>query len=515
MSDSPRRTRRTGSPRCSTRSGAVIGSTPNVAGAAALADPPSGRQQVATVDDVPIEDDKYRVLIRRFDIDATTRFVVVGENVDDVSDTLRALIATLAVVFPVAVALLGGAVWWLVGRTLRPVEEIRTQVETIGRQGLDALDRRVPAPGTGDEVDRLAATMNEMLTGLESSSARQRSFVADVSHELRTPLTRLRTNLEVDRADPNADLAATVDGALADTVEMQHLVDDLLFLARRDAAGVTDGHDAERWNLVDLDAIVGDEIRAIRPTAAERPGGAVHVDMTNVSGAVVRGDSAQLTRLIRNLLTNAIRHAATEVTVTLRHTDEEVELVVADDGPGIPESERERVFERFVRLDSARSARSGGTGLGLAIVREVARHHGGSVRVETAGSGGAALVVRFPPLDPEPVEPASPVSSGTKASRSSVGAQANQPSTNNSRRSSRPTRSSWISTAGYPSKWGIVNTPRVPAASTAAVSSRSSILIPRIGPDGTGSSPNRARSAVRNGRSQANVVAPTFHARFP
>ncbi len=381
-------------------SGAVIGSTPNVAGAPALADPPSGRQAAATVDDVPIEDDRYRVLIRRFDIDGTTRFVVVGENVDDVSDTLRALIFTLAVVFPVAVALLGGAVWWLVGRTLRPVEEIRTQVETIGRQGLDALDRRVPAPGTGDEVDRLAATMNEMLTGLESSSARQRSFVADVSHELRTPLTRLRTNLEVDRSDPNADLAATVDGALDDTVEMQHLVDDLLFLARRDAAGAAvgrdAGHDAERWNLVDLDAIVGDEIRAIRPTAAERPGGAVSIDMTNVSGAVVRGDAAQLTRLIRNLLTNAVRHAATQVTVSLRHTAAEVELVVADDGPGIPESDRERVFERFVRLDPARSARSGGTGLGLAIVREVARHHGGSVRIETAGSGGAALVVTFP-----------------------------------------------------------------------------------------------------------------------
>lgn len=374
-------------------SGAVVGSTPNVAGAPALADPPSGRQQVATVDDVPIEDDRYRVLIRRFDIDGTSRFVVVGENVDDVGDTLRALIFTLAVVLPVAVALLGGAVWWLVGRTLRPVEEIRTQVESIGRQGLDALDRRVPAPGTGDEVDRLAATMNEMLTGLESSAARQRSFVADVSHELRTPLTRLRTNLEVDRADPNADLAATVDGALDDTVEMQHLVDDLLFLARRDAAGADD---VDRWNLVDLDAIVGDEVSAIRPTAAERTDGAVHVDMVNVSAAVVRGDAAQLTRLVRNLLTNAVRHAAAQVTVTVRHSDDVIELRVDDDGPGISEEDRERVFERFVRLDSARSARSGGTGLGLAIVREVARHHRGSVRIRTAGSGGAALVVTFP-----------------------------------------------------------------------------------------------------------------------
>ena len=376
--------------------GAVIGSTPNVAGAPALADLPDGRQQVATVDDVPIEDDRYRVLIRRFDVDGTTRFVVVGENVDDLSDTLRALIATLAIVLPVAVALLGAAVWWLVGRTLRPVEEIRTQVEAIGLRGLDALDRRVPAPGTGDEVDRLAATMNEMLAGLETSSARQRTFVADVSHELRTPLTRLRTNLEVDRADPNADLAATVDGALDDTVEMQHLVDDLLFLARRDAMGAAGVHDTDRWNLVDLDAIVGDEVTAVRPAAAARADGPVDIDMSTVSAAVVRGDAAQLTRLVRNLLTNAVRHAASRVTVTVGHTDDVIELHVDDDGPGIAPDDRERVFDRFVRLDAARSARTGGTGLGLAIVREVAGHHGGSVRVESSASGGAGFVVTFP-----------------------------------------------------------------------------------------------------------------------
>jgi signal transduction histidine kinase len=374
-------------------SGAVIGSSPNVAGVPALADLPSGRQQVRTVDDVPIEDDQYRVLIRRFDVGATTRFVVVGENVDDLRDTLRALIATLVIVFPVAVAFLGAAVWWLVGRTLRPVEEIRIQVEAIGVQGLDALDRRVPSPGTGDEVDRLADTMNEMLARLEISSARQRGFVADVSHELRTPLTRLRTNLEVDRSDPNADLVATVDGALIDAVEMQHLVDDLLFLARRDAAGADD---VDRWTLVDLDVIVGDEVAAARPMAAERPDGAVGVDMSRVSAAVVRGDAAQLTRLVRNLLTNAIRHAASRVMVTVRHTDDTVELTVDDDGPGIPQEDRERVFERFVRLDPARSARAGGTGLGLAIVREVTRHHGGSVRIEQSGTGGASLLVSLP-----------------------------------------------------------------------------------------------------------------------
>ncbi|NNE13201.1 MAG: HAMP domain-containing protein, partial [Ilumatobacter sp.] len=189
--------------------GRVIAASDNVEGASALAALPPGAQAVSTRTDLPIEDDRYRVLIRR--VDQGDRFVVVGENLDDIDDGIRALAVTLASVFPAVTLLLALAVWWLVGRTLRPVEEIRREVESLG---LAELDRRVTAPGTGDEIDRLAATMNEMLTRLEIAAASQRQFVADASHELRTPLTRLRTALEVDLADDSSDFEATCRAAL-------------------------------------------------------------------------------------------------------------------------------------------------------------------------------------------------------------------------------------------------------------------------------------------------------------
>ena len=366
--------------------GAVIFSTDNVAGSDALVDLPIGRQEATTRSDLPLEDDRFRVLIRRFDLDDGTNYVVVGENIDDVTDGVRALVVTLAIVFPLAALALVAAVWWLVGRTLRPVEEIRREVESIG---LDRLDHRVPAPGTGDEIDRLAATMNDMLARLQSSAEVQRRFVADVSHELRTPLTRMRPTLEVDLSEPGADLDVTARGVLDDAIDMQALVDDLLFLARRDA-----GTGDVRLRPTDLDVIVDEEVRLVRAETT------VRVDMTGVSAAVVDGDARQLARLVRNLLSNAVRHAASLVMVTLVELDDartgEVMLRVDDDGVGIAPEDRRRVFERFVRLDSARSGRDGGTGLGLAIVADIAAAHGGTVDVVESSLGGASFVVRLP-----------------------------------------------------------------------------------------------------------------------
>jgi signal transduction histidine kinase len=369
--------------------GTILASTPNVAGVA-VTEAPAGGRTVVSADNVPIEDDTYRVLTQEMTIDGERRFVVVGENIDDLRDTVRARIVTLVVLVPLAVVLLAAVVWWLVGRTLRPVDAIRREVESIG---LDDLGRRVPAPGTGDEVDDLAATTNMMLERLQRSVELQRRFVGDASHELRTPLTRLRTSIEVDLADPAGDREATLRSALDDAIEMQHLVDDLLFLARRDA-GVT----ATDGRLIDLDVLLDEEVRAAR---AER---GVDIDMTAVGAAVVRGHEGHLRRLIRNLLSNAAEHAAGRVAVELRETNPGVELVVSDDGPGIEPPDREKVFERFVRLDEARSAangvrrgvRSGGTGLGLAIVRDIAHDHGGEARIEEHDGGGARFVIVLP-----------------------------------------------------------------------------------------------------------------------
>ena len=245
-------------------------------------------------------------------------------------------------------------------------------------------------PESRDEVARLATTMNEMLGRLEVASEQQRRFVADASHELRTPLTRLRTALEVDLSVAGADLESTCRDALDGTVEMQRLVDDLLFLARHDAqAGALPAADRDP---VDLDVVVDEEVRAVRAVSDA----GCRIEMGGVTAAVVRGHRGQLGRLVRNVLSNAVRHAAASVVVSLAQVGDTVVLTVADDGTGIPADQRERVFERFVRVGEARSAHDGGAGLGLGIARDIAalaRRIDPHRRIgvgRCAGAGGAA-----------------------------------------------------------------------------------------------------------------------------
>ena len=361
--------------------GQVLVATNNLAGRDAVVPVPAGDQSASTHADIPIEDDNYRVLIRRFTVDGDVRWVVVGQNIDDAQDAMRSLITVLAVSIPTAVLVLAVIVWWLVGRTLRPVERIRREVASVG---LADLDRRVAVPGTGDEIDRLAVTMNDMLARLEASADRERRFVSDASHELRSPLTRMRTTLEVDLALPDGDLAAACQHALGDVVEMQQLVDDLLFLARRDH-----GEAPVAEELIDLDVVVDDAARGM-------PQDDVPIDTSAVSAAPVRGSRTQLARMVGNLLTNARRHAVEQVRVQLVESDGEVVLTVDDDGTGVAPADRERVFERFVRLDEARSTHDGGSGLGLAIAREIVVAHGGAIEMGTSPLGGARVTVHLP-----------------------------------------------------------------------------------------------------------------------
>jgi signal transduction histidine kinase len=238
---------------------------------------------------------------------------------------------------------------------------------------------------TADEIGRLARTMNEMLDRLEAASERQRHFVADASHELQSPLTSFRAQLEVALAHPAAtDWAVLAADLLADSERMERLVRDLLFLARVDSTPAPPAADP-----VDFDDIVLDE------AARLRAGTRVRLDTSRVSAAPVRGSRDELTRLTRNLLENAARHAASTVCVGLTYSGETAQLVVEDDGPGVPPEQHERIFDRFVRIDDARSRHSGGTGLGLAIVKAIAERHGGTVAVQN-GCGGARFVVRLP-----------------------------------------------------------------------------------------------------------------------
>lgn len=262
---------------------------------------------------------------------------VVGTSREAIREDVLALGLALLVAMPLVLLAAAALLWFLLGRTLRPVED---------------------------------------------AHLRQRTFVADAAHELQSPLASYRTQLEVaQRQDDPAGWRAVVSDLLAETDRMERLVRDLLFLARQDSS-------ATAMSLVDLDDVVLEEVARVRPTTA------VDVDVTGVSAAPVRGNRDDLARLVRNLLANAVRHASARVQVACRQDATGSLLVVEDDGPGVDPGLRDAVFERFRRGDPARG-HAAGTGLGLSIVRAVADRHGGTVRVADGG-GGARFEVRLP-----------------------------------------------------------------------------------------------------------------------
>ncbi|CAL9429437.1 sensor histidine kinase [Streptomyces althioticus] len=281
--------------------------------------------------------------------------------------------------FPLLLGVVAAVTWLVTGRALRPVEGIRREMAAITAS--EDLRRRVPEPATHDEIARLARTTNATLAALEASVERQRAFVADASHELRSPIASLRTQLEVAAAHPEL---LDLDGAVEDTVRLQNLAADLLLLARLDAGERPAG------TRVDLAALA-------RETAAGRERVTVEAEPVEVSGS--RG---QLARVLANLLDNAERHARERITVTVRREGGEAVVGVADDGEGVAGADRERIFERFVRLDAARSRDDGGAGLGLAIARDVAVRHGGTLTAGAAPAGGALFALRLPLAGREP-----------------------------------------------------------------------------------------------------------------
>lgn len=307
----------------------------------------------------------------------TGRYTVVAASpLESVRRSVDALSHSLWIAMPLLVLLVGGVAWYVTGRALRPVEAIRSEVEAITAT---SLDRRVPEPRSRDEVARLATTMNQMLDRLEGASARQRRFVSDASHELRSPVAAIRTTGEVALAHPGvADWPEVVERMLGEDARMEQIVAELLVLAREDE-GATVVPDAE----VDLDEIVLEE-------AARAGGGTVIVRTDRVSAGRLRGSEELLRRMVRNLLDNATRHATHTVALTLLTRGDTVILQVDDDGPGIPDADRERVFERFTRLDEGRTRDRGGLGLGLAMVRAIATRHGGTVEAGSAEDAGAA-----------------------------------------------------------------------------------------------------------------------------
>ncbi|GII57205.1 hypothetical protein Pth03_55940 [Planotetraspora thailandica] len=285
----------------------------------------------------------------------------------------------------------GGAGWvaWNVsGRALSPVEAIRSELEEITARNPGS---RVPEPPGNDEIARLARTANDALARLDRSIRQQRQFTADASHELRTPIAGIRAQLEGARLHPE-DTTVAIDAALRDTNRLEAIVTDLLLLTSLGTNPDTAGEP------VDLGRIVAAEVK--------HRSGRLPIRLQLEPDLIVNGFGPQLARVLVNLLDNAERHAATSVGVEMHRECCHLVASVVNDGETIPEEDRERIFERFYRRDTARSRRHGGTGLGLAIAREVIEAHHGTITAEDA-TEGARFVIRLPlaPHDPQPERP--------------------------------------------------------------------------------------------------------------
>ncbi len=361
-----------------TESGEILGASPQLRGVPALGDsvPAIGAGTASTVrvESWRGQATDYRVVAVGSESPSGPVAVYAGVSLAESERVLSGLTRTLWVALGSVLVVVAGISWLVTGWALRPVDSMRREVDKFTDQD---LDRRVPVPAHQDEIRRLALTMNRMLDRLQESADRQRAFIADASHELRSPLASLRTQLEVAAAHPGSfRVAELAEETLVDALRLEDLTAGLLELAKLDA-GVT---------RPQVPINVGRELaRLVRERHADR----VSTTVDAPEGLVASAPDSVFSQVLSNLLDNAVRHAETEVVVTAKEVGGMVEVSVRDDGPGVPREDTERIFQRFVRLDSARSRESGGTGLGLPIARELARSAGGDVEALESSSGGA------------------------------------------------------------------------------------------------------------------------------
>lgn len=321
---------------------------------------------------------RYRADVRPVDRRGRRYVLVTAESLAPADRAVKRVVTLFLIGGPAAIVLTAAGGWWLARRSLRPVERM---TEQAGRMGADDLDRRLEVPRTEDEIARLARTLNSMLARVERGVHDKRRLIADASHELRAPLTAMRAELDVALDDPALDRSAreVLASARDEVARMSRVVADLLTLATIDERGLELVE--EEVDLRDLADAVAARFESHGPVEARGE----HV--------LVRGDSLRLDQALANLVDNALKFGgAARIDVALK--GDAARVTVADDGPGVPPAERERVFERFVRLDAARGR--GGSGLGLAICREVVEAHGGSVRIDDAPDGGSCFALELP-----------------------------------------------------------------------------------------------------------------------
>ena len=273
--------------------------------------------------------------------------------------------------------------WRMTARTLQPVEEMRATAESINARDLSA---RIPVPDGDEDLSRLATTFNDMLARVEASFNDQKRFISDASHELKSPVAATSVMLETLQTHPESVDTQQVLGDLeSQNQRMGSIVGDLLQLARSDEGRLT-----ANKRPIDLMDLLFEEANALRSRTS------VQIDTTDVNPVVCEADPDHISHIVRNLMENAARYAKSKVKVSCAQLDNEVLILVSDDGPGISEADRERVFDRFVRLDPDRSQGKGGTGLGLSVVRSMVEANGGTVRFAEPELGGATAVVSLP-----------------------------------------------------------------------------------------------------------------------
>jgi signal transduction histidine kinase len=332
--------------------------------------------------DDAVPHDDMRVSGQRVSTPSGDYTVLAGGGSEAVEATARTVALLLACGAPIIIAVAAAATYWLVRRSLQSVDAIRSRVAEISTSD---LTQRVPVPTSRDEIAGLAVTMNKMLSRIEAGHRAQQRFLGDASHELRSPLATIISGLEVAEAHPDlldADLA--INTLLPEAHRMRTLIEDLLLLAR-----------ADEQNLVlHKEDVALDDLAEVEAARVRRE--MECTIYTDICPARLTGDPAALSRMIRNLVDNAVRHANSLIAIEVSSRSGTAKLSLSDDGPGIAPAERTRVFERFVRLDSDRSRSGGGAGLGLAIVAEVVAAHGGTVTIDDRPGGGTKMIVALP-----------------------------------------------------------------------------------------------------------------------
>jgi heavy metal sensor kinase len=347
----------------------------------------SGRRIVRTTT-LGSTDRRFRIVARATTRGIYSRVVVAGESMATIDRSVHRLLILLLLAGPAALAATAAGGWWLARRALLPIGRL---TDDAGRIEMERLSQRLPVPAAGDEVARLATTLNTMLARIQAGVDEQHRLVADASHELRTPLAAMRAELDVSlRADDlDPDAQAVLRSTLEEVERLTRTVDGLLTLTRADQGALD-----LRPQPVDLAVVAGEAVGRLRALAGSR---GVTVDVDADPAAAV-ADAAWAGRAIDDLLDNAIKFspAGATVTVTTATVGDEALVRVLDEGPGIPAEAREAVFDRFQRLDASRTRATGGSGIGLAIVREIAGAHGGRVWVEPGLDGGSVFTLALP-----------------------------------------------------------------------------------------------------------------------